>query len=90
MKLVDGQHRLFGPGDHSAWCRNLFGSLAEQGVWGVPRSGLTFQRRGDKLVLIKRATNFDARDQQGDFMASQKQFAKIGIEIIDETKGQQS
>jgi hypothetical protein len=40
--------------DYSGWCRSLFESLAEGGVWGIPRSGLVLQKQGDRLVLIRR------------------------------------
>ena len=90
MKPIDGQHRRGDPDDHSLWCRNTFDLMAERGIWGVPRSGLTFQRRGNMLVLVKRATGHDARDQQGDFAACQRQFAKADIKITDETEGKQS
>lgn len=54
--MSEGFDVIFGvllPSDNSdtAWCRMMFGNLAENGIWGVPRSGLIFQRRGDKLVL---------------------------------------
>lgn len=37
--------------EHIRWCRQTFDMMAEGGVWGIPRSGLVFQRIGDKLVL---------------------------------------
>lgn len=37
-----------------AWCESMFNSLAEDGVWGVPRSGLVFQKRAGGLALIER------------------------------------
>jgi hypothetical protein len=40
--------------NYSAWCQQIFASLAEGGVWGVPRSGLVFQKQGEKLVLVQR------------------------------------
>jgi hypothetical protein len=89
MKTIDGWHRGFDPDDHSAWCQRLFNNLADGGDWMVPRTGLTFTRRGDKLVLTKRLTGFDPRDQQADYRATQRQFAKIGIIISDETGGHQ-
>jgi hypothetical protein len=39
---------------HVAWCRRQFAILAEGGIWGVPRNGLMFQRRGNKLVNFDR------------------------------------
>ena len=37
-----------------AWCEGMFASLVEGGVWGVPRSGLVFQKRAGGLALIQR------------------------------------
>lgn len=42
------------PEDYADWCKTLFFSLKDGGVWGVPRSGLVFERRGNALVLIDR------------------------------------
>ena len=92
MKPVDGQHRRFDAAfsqtptdDHIAWCRNLLRSLAEDGIWRVPRSGLGFQRRGNTLVLIERDRRYDAVDQQHDYELNKRMFAKAGITITDET-----
>jgi hypothetical protein len=45
------------------------------GIWGVPRSGLTFQRQGNMLALIERLPGFDPAHQQGDFELCRKRFA---------------
>ncbi len=37
-----------------AWCLMTFGMIREGGVWGVPRSGLIFTKRGAGLVLTAR------------------------------------
>ena len=39
---------------HVEWSRRQFAMMKDQGVWGIPRSGLIFQRQGDELVLINR------------------------------------
>jgi len=36
------------------WSKRLFAALSEGATWGVPRSGLIFRRRGNKLVLTER------------------------------------
>jgi hypothetical protein len=36
------------------WSRERFRTLADGGVWGVPRSGLLWEKRGDELVLVAR------------------------------------
>ncbi len=37
-----------------AWCLSTFAMIRDGGVWGVPRSGLIFTRRGSELVLTDR------------------------------------
>ena len=83
MKPRDGEHRHRDP--YREWCANLFNMLAEGGKWGVPRTLLTFTKRGQQLVLIERGDYHPATDQQLDFELIQKQFASAGIEVIDET-----
>jgi len=82
-RLVEGQHRKVDK--HGDWCRKLFDSLREEGVWAVPRSGLKFKRRGDQLVLIERWPEFDARNQQADFELTRHHFKHAGIEVVDES-----
>ena len=80
---VHGTHRA--PDPHRAWCRNLFDSLSDGGTWGVPRSLLTFHKRGNQLVLVERGKYHSPRDQQGDYELIRKRFASAGIEVIDES-----
>ena len=79
---------------HTQWCRNLFNMLAEGGTWGIPRSGLIFNRRGDQLVLVNRMPHDPdmpmaavelARQQQSDYRAVKREFAKADITVIDLT-----
>ena len=80
---------------YTAWCRQLFDTLEDGGTWGVPRSGLIFNRRGNTLVLVGRlpydpampctAAELHAQ-QQSDFNSTKREFAKAGIEVIDETE----
>ena len=42
------------------WCGSFFARMNEGAVWAVPRSGLTFRRRGDSLHLIERMPYTDA------------------------------
>lgn len=37
-----------------AWCRAHYAMMNEGGVWGVPRSGLIFQKNDGALVLVNR------------------------------------
>ena len=79
------------------WCRNLFNSLTEGGVWGIPRSGLMFRKQDGKLVLYERMpwmaemdgviSEFGLRLQQDrELDDNRRYFGEAGIEIIDETK----
>jgi hypothetical protein len=86
---------------NAAWSREHFRAMAQQGVWGVPRSGLTFQKRGDKLVLIERMPHDHAlvgpmpmsaaelrAYQDEDFEVIRREFGRAGIEVIDGTEGE--
>jgi hypothetical protein len=75
-----------GPMDkHTAWCLDLFKSMKDGGIWGIPRSGLVFQRRGDdKLVLISAMPVVDPRlveQQESDFEQTRIEFGLAGIEV---------
>lgn len=39
---------------HVEWSRRHFNMMADGGTWGVPRSGLLYVKRGDRLVLQAR------------------------------------
>lgn len=76
--------------NHVNWCKQLFNSLTDGGVWAVPRSGVVFTRRGDRLVLTAAmphdpAMPIDAdqlrRQQDGDFNAIQQHFGAAGITV---------
>ena len=73
------------------WCQNLFASLADDGVWGVPRSGLVFKKQGKALVLIEQMPFIEGmplsppelvKYQDGDFTCIQRTFAEAGIPVI--------
>jgi hypothetical protein len=77
-----------------AWCRSFFDMLSDGGVWGVPRSAVMFQKRGEKLVLIDRMpydpampiTERELREQQDAELAVVSEwFGKAGIEVLDGT-----
>lgn len=80
--------------DHALWCRWLFNTIAEDGVWGVPRSGLMFRKHGDRLVCFLRMPwdermpiNKDELDayQHEDFDMIAEQFAAAGISAVWES-----
>lgn len=80
---------------HMQWCKSLMLNLAEGGTWGVPRSGLTYVKRGNALVLKARGPSPDIaafpegewREYQDDDHATTKRvFEAAGFEIHDESR----
>lgn len=61
------------------WCKNLVGSLRHDGVWGIPRSGITFRvdQENKRLVLIIGTKN------DPDFIATKHVFRYIGWDVVD-------
>lgn len=79
--------------NHVAWCRAQFNRLRDGGVWGIPRSGMIFTKRGDTFVLTAvmpyvrgmPCSDTELRQQQRDeFELNRLHFAAAGITIIDE------
>ena len=77
--------------EHTQWCRNLFSTLSEGGAWGIPRSGLVFQKRGGMLVLVDQMPHVEAmpitpaqlaEQQQGDFDATKVEFGRAGVLVV--------
>jgi hypothetical protein len=75
------------------WSKNLFASLNEGGVWGVPRSGLMFRKRGKEFVLFARMPHMKEmpitarqlrRQQNSDFAIIREKFAEAGIKVRKE------
>jgi hypothetical protein len=76
--------------EHVEWSRRQFAMLRDGGVWGVPRSGLIFQRRGDELVLINRMPYTEelpvtpeqlAEQQRSDITVITAHFGAAGIVV---------
>ena len=90
----------FGVGERSTrsrewaeWCQATFNMIAEGGTWGVPRSGLLFERRGTKLVLVNvmplDEIPEDEREslaayQREDYRIIKEQFEFVGIPVESE------
>lgn len=81
---------------HVAWSRSTFRIIKDGGTWGVPRSGLIFVKRGDRLELIERmphhpdmpVTSLRFRRQQlHEYLSIKKHFGAAGIAVIDATRG---
>jgi hypothetical protein len=78
------------PVEHAGWCRQMFASLAEGGVWGIPRSGVVFRKEGDALVLTESMPYDESmpltfaqftEQQNGEFETVREHFAAAGIEV---------
>jgi hypothetical protein len=83
---------------HVLWCRQMYLMMAPGGIWGVPRSGLLFQKTtediGPKLVLTqvmpwtKEMMPITAEQlleqQRGDFETIRDHFRLAGILVHDE------
>ena len=80
------------PEDHVEWCKAMFAMLAEGGVWGVPRSAISFRKEGGALVLDERftmpwspglpITEEELREQQdAEFEQVREHFEAAGIEV---------
>jgi hypothetical protein len=83
----------FGYGEvaqHVAWCRSMFDSCREGGVWGIPRSGLVFRKERGAFVLHQvmphepgmPITEQELREQQEDELESMRaHFGAAGVEV---------
>ena len=78
--------------NYAWWCKRHFASMSEGGVWAVPRSGLVFEKRGGKLVLISQMPHsaiegVDLSEakllefQTDDYESIKAHFALAGIEV---------
>jgi hypothetical protein len=66
--------------NHVEWSRLLFASLKEGAVWGVPRSLLIFQRRGETLVLLDPRELTE--DQQFEYDGIVEHFGAAGVTVM--------
>ena len=76
--------------NHVEWSRRHFATMKDGGVWGVPRSGLIFQRQGGELVLIDRMPHTEempvtpeqlAEQQRSDIAVITAHFGAAGIVV---------
>jgi hypothetical protein len=77
---------------HVQWSRNVFACLKDGGVWGLPRSGLLFVRRGNEFHLTARLPHDPAmplsaaelrKQQDTDFDLVKANFGAAGVPVID-------
>lgn len=81
----------FNETQHS-WARMMWNALTDRGYWGVPRSGLVFQKRGEVLALTDRMPHVEDMPasprqirtlQDDDFDGIRQLFGDIGVEVVD-------
>lgn len=63
------------------WCKGLFASLNDGGIWLVPRSGLKYRKLGNELHLIQRLPDYDESEQESDAQAIAEHFKAAGINV---------
>lgn len=77
----------------TSFARNLWAMLAEEGVWGVPRSGLMYRKKNGQLVLYARMphhpqlpmTPLELHEQQdSDHAEIRVMFSTIGVEVVED------
>lgn len=80
--------------EHIAWCKALFATLKDGARWGVPRSGLIYERRGDALCLVSRMPHSSDMPisavalrelQDEEYRIECEHFNAAGILVKDET-----
>jgi len=73
------------------WCKAQYELVSENGTWAVPRSGLVFQKRDNKFVLVMKIPIPDSDKkqkweqlQEEDYQTIKEHFEAAGIEITRE------
>jgi hypothetical protein len=79
---------------HVEWSREHFRTMADGGVWAIPRSGMIFRRRGDTLVLSARMPHDPAmplsaaeldKQQHSEFEDIKRHFEAAGVKVFWES-----
>lgn len=81
--------------DDQQWCRNMWDSLQPGGQWGIPRSGLVFEKDEAELTLrlVAVMPHMDgmpispaelSAQQRAEYEANREKFAEVGITITGE------
>lgn len=60
------------------WCRQLVATIADGGVWGIPRSQIVFRLDHKKKQLVLIVGSASAPD----FIATKKVFKHIGWDVV--------
>lgn len=78
-----------------AWSKNHFRMMKDGGAWAVPRSGLIFTKRGERLELTARLpydpampmSQTEMREyQESDFECIKRNFGAAGIAVVNTIK----
>lgn len=70
---------------HVEWCRKMFAALKDGGVWGIPRTGLIFRKRGNALVLQHSiGQSAEGIRQASEYATTKKYFGAAGVVVSEE------
>ena len=76
--------------EHIQWCRQLFDSLNDGGMWSLPECGLVFRKIGTELVLVEIMPHFEAMGitaeklrqfQESEYEINRQHFEAAGIKM---------
>jgi hypothetical protein len=75
--------------DHSEWCRSVFEKLEDDGLWGVPRTGMLFRKNEAAKTLVWVGSFPPERDfgvsaplaRANELLVARDVFAKAGISV---------
>jgi hypothetical protein len=74
---------------HTTWCRSIFEKLADDGLWGVPRTGMVFRKNETAKTLVWVGSFPPERDfglpaglaRATEYLVTRDAFAKAGISV---------
>jgi hypothetical protein len=70
------------PNEYVEWTRNLFQIMEDGGRWGVPRTGIVLEKRGEILVLLGRMQERDKKRLSA--LRNEHRFKRHGKLSVDE------
>jgi hypothetical protein len=75
--------------NHTTWCRSIFEKLADDGLWGIPRTGMVFRKNEIAKALVW-VGSFPPEQSFGlpadlaranEYLVTRDAFAKAGISV---------
>lgn len=79
-------------GIYTRWCKGIFESLNEGGMWGIPRTGLLFRKGNGTLTLVALMPHVPEmiispeellERQRDEFEVNRVHFERAGVTLID-------